>query len=255
MAEKTAKELNISEDETLTVLADKGYWQKDDLVRCSDDARINAIVSVPKEQGIFGFRKSDFTYDEDKDEYICPAGNILKRWKGKTANYTNPKACKACPHKDKCTKSKRGRVIQRDEHEEIMESATKRYNENYELYKIRQQIVEHPFGTLKRSLGFTYFLTRTLENVKNENFLHVMTYNLKRVLNIFGVPELVERLGTFNTGNDVAKSAVLSTITLIYQRFSKIPKISRNILVFSLGGATSNRANSPWAIMDIFLNC
>lgn len=225
MAKKTADELNISEEEALTVLADKGYWRKDDLVKCNGDTRINAIVSVPKEQGTKGFRKSDFNYDEDKDVYICPAGNTLTRWKGKTPNYTNPKACKNCPHKDKCTKSKRGRVIQRDEHEEIMESAARQYIENYELYKIRQQLVEHPFGTLKRSLGFTYFLTRTLENVKNENFLHVMTYNLKRVLNIFRVPELVERLRTFNGENYNLKSAVLSCILLIYQKISKFSKI------------------------------
>ena len=120
--------------------------------------------------------------DKDKDEYICPAGSILKRWKGKTPSYTNPKACKDCPHKDKCTKSKRGRVIQRDEHEEIMESATNRYNENYELYKIRQQLVEHPFGTLKRSLGFTYFLTR--KNKLGTNWID-LEREIKNVVNEF----------------------------------------------------------------------
>lgn len=198
MATKTAEELEITEEQPMTVLADKGYWRKDDLIECDNDKRINAVVSVPKEKGNEGFRRSDFIYHKEKDEYICPAGNVLTRWEGKTPSYTNQKACRQCPYREKCTKSKRGRVIQRDTHEEIIESAVKRYKENYELYKTRQQLVEHPFGTIKRSLGFTYFLLRKLEKVKTENFLHVITYNLKRVLNIFSVPSLVDRLKRIN---------------------------------------------------------
>ena len=198
MAKKTADEMKISEKETITVLADKGYWRNDDLIECDNDKRINAIVATPKEKGTEGFRKSDFVYNKEMDKYICPAGNSLTRWKGKTPSYTNRKACKNCPDREKCTKSDRGRVIQRDEQEEIIEVAVKRYKEGYELYKNRQQIVEHPFGTIKRGLGFTYFLMRKLENVKIENLLHVITYNLKRVLNIFSVPDLVDRLKKLN---------------------------------------------------------
>ena len=201
MAEKTIEELEIPNDESITVLADKGYWRNDDIVKCDNDNRIKAIVAVPKEKGISGFRKSDFIYNPETDEYICPMGNIMKRWKGKTPSYTNPRACKNCPNKDKCTKSSKGRVVHRDEHEEQINAATKRYNENYELYKLRQQIAEHPFGTIKRTLGFTYFLTRRLENVKTENFLHVITYNLKRVLDIFSVPELVMQLNRMSAKN------------------------------------------------------
>ena len=82
----------------------------------------------------------------------------------------------------------------RNEFENVIEEAVERYKEKAELYKLRQQLVEHPFGTMKRGLGFTYFLLRRLEKVKTENFLHVITYNLKRVLSIFSVPDLVERL-------------------------------------------------------------
>lgn len=194
MAKKVSEELNISESEVLTVLADKGYWRTEDIVNCDYDNKINAIVSVPKEHGTPGYRKSDFKYNRENDEYICPMGNVLERWKGKTPTYSNNKACRECPNRDKCTKASRGRTITRNEHEEIIEEAIKRYHDEYELYKIRQQLVEHPFGTMKRTLGFTHFLTSRLENVKTENFLHVITYNLKRVLNIFKVPELVERL-------------------------------------------------------------
>ena len=192
MSEKMIKELNITED--VTILADKGYWRIDDLVKCHQDEHIEAIVAVPKEQGIPGFRKSDFLYNPEKDEYICPMGKILTRWKGKSATYTNSKACKGCPNRDKCTKNKQGRQIVRNEAEYIIEEAVERYKEKAELYKLRQQLVEHPFGTMKRGLGFTYFLLRRLEKVKTENFLHVITYNLKRVLSIFSVPDLVERL-------------------------------------------------------------
>lgn len=202
MAKKTIDELGVTNGESVTVLADKGYWRNDDIVKCDDDTRINAIVAVPKEKGISGFRKSDFIYNKDTDEYTCPMGNILKRWKGKTPSYTNQRACKNCPNKDKCTKSSKGRVIRRDEHEEQINEATRRYNENNELYKLRQQIVEHPFGTIKRTLGFTYFLTRRLENVKTENFLHVITYNLKRVLNILKVPELVAQINQIKANKE-----------------------------------------------------
>ena len=202
MAEKTVEELEVSDDEAVTVLADKGYWRNDDIVKCEEDSRINAIVAIPNEKGIQDYRKSDFLYKEETDEYICPMGQILKRWKGKTPSYSNPSACKNCPNRDKCTKSSRGRVIMRNDNEEPIETAKKRYKDNYELYKLRQQIVEHPFGTIKRTLGFTYFLTRRLENVKTENFLHVITYNLKRVLNILKVPELVVQLNQIKAKNE-----------------------------------------------------
>ena len=202
MAEKTVEELELSDDEAVTVLADKGYWRNDDIVKCEEDSRINAIVAIPNEKGIQDYRKSDFLYKEETDEYICPMGQSLKRWKGKTPSYSNPSACKNCPNRDKCTKSSRGRVIMRNDNEELIETAKKRYKDNYELYKLRQQIVEHPFGTIKRTLGFTYFLTRRLENVKTENFLHVITYNLKRVLNILKVPELVVQLNQIKAKNE-----------------------------------------------------
>lgn len=192
MSKKMAEELEITE--SITVLADKGYWRIDDLVKCHEDERIEAIVAIPKEKGASGYRKSDFKYNAEKDEYICPMGNILKRWKGKSATYTNRKACKECPNRNKCTQNKKGKQLVRNENEIIIEEAAERYRLNSELYKNRQQLAEHPFGTIKRSLGYTYFLLRRLEKVKIENFLHVITYNLKRVLNIFSVPDLVDRL-------------------------------------------------------------
>lgn len=91
--------------------------------------------------------------------------------------YLNPKACASCPNRDKYTKAKKGRIILRGEYEDVLERAVRRYSNNSEQHHSRQGLVEHPFGTIKRTLGFTYLLTRGLENVRNENFLHVLTYN------------------------------------------------------------------------------
>ena len=225
MAEKMAEELEITEN--VKVLADKGYWRIDDLAKCHQDERIEAIVAVPKEKGTPGFRKSDFLYNAEKDEYICPKGEILTRWKGESATYTNRKACSKCPNKDKCTKNKQGRQIVRNEFEYIVEEAAERYKLETELYKLRQQIVEHPFGTIKRSLGFTYFLLRRLENVKTENFLHVITYNLKRVLSIFSVPGLVERLKRIKEQQCQEKAPIYGTNSTISSLFKRVFNLRR----------------------------
>ena len=227
MSEKMIDELNITEN--VKVLADKGYWRIEDLVKCHQDEHIEAIVAVPKEQGVPGFRKSDFLYNAEKDEYICPMGKILTRWKGKSATYTNRKACNECPNRDKCTKNKRGRQIVRNDAEHIIEEAAERYKTEVELYKLRQQIVEHPFGTIKRSLGFTYFLLRRLENVKTENFLHVITYNLKRVLSIFSVPDLVERLKRIKEQQGQEKGSVSCINNTFLDVFENIFIFLRNM--------------------------
>ncbi|RCX06873.1 DDE family transposase, partial [Anaerobacterium chartisolvens] len=70
---------------------------------------------------------------------------------------------------------------------------------------MRQTIVEHPFGTIKRGWGFSYFLTRGIESVKTETCLAFLAYNLKRVINIVGTKEILKRLkglkDSFNLSN------------------------------------------------------
>ena len=106
-------------------------------------------------------------------------------------------------------------LSRRNEHEDIIEEAINRYKENSELYRMRQQLVEHPFGTMKRILGFTHFLTRRLENVKTENYLHVVTYNLKRVLSIFRVPEIVEQLNRIKQQSTDLIDCISNQISII----------------------------------------
>ena len=190
MAIKAKEELNVKE---LTVLADKGYWNGEELKKCEEN-NINTIVSSPEESGNIGYKKSDFKYNEKEDTYVCPAGKILNRTGDKNRIYANYKECKTCPYKDKCTKSKRGRRLSINENEEYLESARKRQLENMDLYKQRQMIVEHVFGTIKRDLGYTYLLLRKNEKVKGESFMHFLIYNIKRVCNIKTVKEIIEAI-------------------------------------------------------------
>lgn len=139
-------------------------------------------------------KKSDFIYDAEKDQYTCPTGALFHRTGKKKQHYSNRRACKNCELKELCNKNNRGRQIERTEYEKAFEASVARFSENKDLYKQRQMLVEHPFGTIKRTLGFTYFLTRGLENVKAENQLHMLTYNIKRVLNIFSTPDLIRLL-------------------------------------------------------------
>jgi len=194
MAKQTADVFGSTKDNPLTAVADKGYFEGESLKNCEEDERINAIVARPDERGNEGYQKSKFIYNEEKDQYTCPHGEILYRKGTKKQDYSNKRACISCKFREQCTKRENGRIISRSEYEEVFEAATARFNENKELYKQRQMIVEHPFGTIKRTLGFTYFLTRGIENVRTENYLHVMTYNLKRVLNIYSTPELLRKL-------------------------------------------------------------
>ncbi|CVK21394.1 MULTISPECIES: IS1182 family transposase [Sporomusa] len=181
--------------DSITVLADKGYYAGECLRNCEQD-QITAIVSKqnpPSSTGNPAYTLDKFQYDQENDWYICPQGQILpKVSKAETKEKMyRSKACKNCPHKKECTKNKRGRQIIRGEYHEIMARADERLARNMTLYKQRQMIVEHPFGTIKRTMGYTYFLLRGIEKVHGEAVMHCLMYNLKRVLNILGTDKLV----------------------------------------------------------------
>lgn len=190
MAIQAKEELGVEE---LTALADKGYWNGEELKKCEEE-NITAIVSSPKEVGNKGYKRSNFKYDKEQDYYICPMKEILYRTKGKKRKYTNPKACKECPNREKCTANKTGRSIQVNENEEYLERARNRQIENMKLYKQRQMIVEHVFGTVKRDLGYTYLLLRGNEKVKGESFMHFLIYNIKRVCKIKKTKDIIEAI-------------------------------------------------------------
>lgn len=191
--------ISHEEKEIITVLADKGYYSGEELEKCKK-AHIKTIVSKPKNGTKIGdeeYIKEKFIYDKDKDIYICPSGEELKNISkpdSKNKVYRNTEACSKCKNKDKCTTSKRGREVKRGPYQETYDEVDKITQENKECYKQRQMIVEHVFGTVKRALGFTYFLTKGNENVKSESCMHFFTYNLIRAINIIGVKELTRIL-------------------------------------------------------------
>ncbi len=203
MSSKAVEELGLKETEEktdiITVLADKGYYSGEDLEKCKKD-KIRTIVPKQKTGSKIGdkrYIKDNFKYDKEKDIYICPNGEILQnisKPSTKDQTYRNTQACKKCKDKDKCTTAEKGRTIKRGPYQEVYDEVDKRTLENKELYKQRQMIVEHPFGTIKRTLGFSYFLTRGNENVTAESYMHFFTYNLIRVINIIGIKKLLEIL-------------------------------------------------------------
>lgn len=196
---KDEKEQNEYIENVLTVLADKGYYQYDDLKKCLDAGMLPIVPKqkTPNKTGNEKYIIDNFIYDRDKDIYICPENKILINVSNKDSkeySYKNKAACMGCSQREQCTTSANGKVIKRSEKNDIYEKVNEIMDKNKELYKLRQQIVEHPFGTIKRALGYTYFLTRGNKSVKAESFMHFFTYNLKRVINIIGVKELVALL-------------------------------------------------------------
>jgi transposase len=182
----------------LSVVADRGYYSCHEIKAC-DDAGIT--IYLPKSQtshsqakGLFGIR--DFIYKADTDEYECPAGQrAIYRFttteKGKTIRRYWSSACTNCAMKPRCTTGK-NRRISRWEHEAVLDAVEARINQEPERMATRRNTVEHPFGTLKLWMGYTHFQTRTLERVSAEMSLHVLAYNLKRMMNIFGVNGLIK---------------------------------------------------------------
>lgn len=154
-------------------------------------------------RGIFGtnskaegrFGKQDFRYVAEEDVYICPAGErlpyrytneenglILRRY------WTN--ACQGCAIKRACTTSKERRIT-RWEHEHVLEAVQRRLDEHPEKMRQRRETVEHPFGTIKARMGATHFLMKTLPRVATEMALHILAYNMTRVMSIMGVRPLL----------------------------------------------------------------
>jgi transposase len=186
--------------ETLTALADRGYFKGEEIRDC-ELAGINALVpkpltSVSKAHGRFD--KRDFIYDPQRNEYECPAGaRAIHRFTsiehGLTVHKYWSSACLHCPIKQHCTTSKYRRIT-RWEHEDVVERAQQRLEQMPEASRIRRRTVEHVFGTLKSWMGSTHLLTKTLPRVSTEFSLHVLAYNLKRVMQIIGIVPLMQAM-------------------------------------------------------------
>ncbi len=188
------------EAKNLMVVADPGYYKGEEIVDCYD-ADITALVpktdtSPSKAKGRYS--KADFRYDAEQNEYICPAGQRLTyRFDsiehGKTLWVYMTYQCSSCPLQSKCTTGNAKR-IKRWEKEHILDAADALLKENPDAMRQRKRLVEHPYGTIKHWMGSTHFLMKRLPNVQAEMSLHVLAYNLRRAINILGVPRIMEQL-------------------------------------------------------------
>jgi transposase len=202
--------------ETYTALVDKGYHNGRELDSCKQ-ANITTIVAHP-DQGKSNengtqpeYLVSKFTYNKETNTYTCPQGQTLTTtgsWHNKTGRteesgyqfqkYRTP-ACKTCPVKDLCTSRKGGREIDRSQYADAVEENHQRYKDNPQRYRKRQEINEHIFGTIKRKWGYNYTDLIGLEKVNGEHSLIMLVYNIKRSINILGVPELIAKLHKWNS--------------------------------------------------------
>jgi len=183
--------------DTLTVLADRGYFKGEEILACHD-AGITAIVPKTTTSGAKAegrFDKADFIYDRSTNEFRCPAGQRLI-WRFATVEdglkldrYWSSH-CPRCELKERCTPSDYRRVS-RWEHQDVLDAMQARLDYAPESMHIRRQTAEHPFGTIKSWMGYTHFLTRTLDRVRTEMSLHVLAYNLKRMIRLIGMPQLM----------------------------------------------------------------
>jgi transposase len=192
---KVAKKAKAAlQTETLEAVADRGYYNSGEILTCKN-AGITVTLPKPmtsgaKADGRFG--KQDFRYVAKEDIYVCPAGeNLTYRFTSEENGlflrryWTN--ACQNCAIRNKCTTGKQQRRITRWEHEDVLEAVQKRLDENPQAMRQRRETVEHPFGTMKARMGATHFLMKTLPCVSTEMALHVLAYNLTRVMNILGI--------------------------------------------------------------------
>lgn len=183
--------------DALEAVADRGYYSGEEILACHQ-AGIAVTLPKPMTSGIEArgrFGKQDFVYLSDEDAYRCPAGQKLNY------HYTNEEdgqqlrrywtnVCRDCALKSRCTSGKERRIT-RWEHEHVLEAAQKRLDKNPQAMRVRRETVEHTFGTLKMRMGAAHFLMKRLPKVAGEMALHVLAYNLTRVVNIMGTQPLM----------------------------------------------------------------
>jgi transposase len=197
MAQQAKQALKTS---SLTVVADAGYYEGEAIAGCYENG-IRALVpktntSPARARGRYS--KADFRYDAERNEYICPANERLTyRFdsveRGKKLWVYMRYGCSSCPLKDKCNTGNAKR-IKRWEKEHILDRATAELTKQPDAMRRRKAIAEHPYSTIKQSMGMTHFLTKRLPGVKAEMSLHVLAYNMKRAINVLGTAKIMNAL-------------------------------------------------------------
>lgn len=213
---KLKQELKIEND--TNAIMDAGYHSEKEIMENKDKEGIHIVVSNPKEAQkhykkekkendkvpVKGFKASDFIYDKDQDAYKCPDGKYLFRRDhkkeylkdGKKIIEYHCRECDDCPKRNLCTRNMTGRTIQVSVNRQFMDhfNDSMKTDDNKKLLSKRKEIVEHPFGTMKRNLGYSYFMQRGFEKVRTEFSFICFIYNFKRLLNIFSVEQLIQAM-------------------------------------------------------------
>jgi len=209
-----------------TVLYDKGFHTGSEL-KTAQELGIETIVAIPavpstSQAPNHDYNYEHFIYNKEADTYICPQGQVLRTngsWYKQLSSsgsiswvkHYKTKACRKCPARSQCTKSQKERLIQRSEYADYYERNRKNFEEKEHLYKRRQTIVEHPYGTLKRQWGFSYILTKKgMDRASSDVGLMLVAYNFRRIVNILTIDCLKEYLrilvSLFSTGFDLLRS-------------------------------------------------
>jgi len=200
MAKAAKEELGV---ETLTALADTGYYNCNSLKSCEEDAIVAYVPLAKRTARLEAHNRishEEFVYDAEANAYRCPAGQLLRPTDGRKINagridirYTSRKAdCDACALRSRCLSAKTPtRTVSRWEHEVVLERHRARMKNAEAVMRRRAELAEHPFGTLKCRAGYRHFLVRGLDKVRGEWSLMALCYNLSRVLNIVGLDNLL----------------------------------------------------------------
>ena len=220
---------------TFTAILDKGYHNGRELEICQN-AEITTLVCPPNivnsnEKGTTAAYMVDkFVYNQESDTYTCPAGSTLSTigtWHKKTRErdsylfkkYRTPE-CKTCPVQALCTAKADGRrEIERSQYAEAVAINKDNYLTNKDLYRKRQEINEHIFGTIKRQWGYNHTNLRGLAKVNGEMALIMTVYNMKRAMNILGIEKLIAQLKTWKP--DYQKASALSSKRLILMQYNE----------------------------------
>ncbi len=193
-----------------TVLYDKGFHTGSEL-KTAQELGIETIVAIPavpltSQAPDHDYNYEHFIYNKEADTYTCPQGQVLRTngsWYKQVSSsgsiswvkHYKTKACRKCTVRSQCTKSQKERLIQRSEYADYYERNRKNFEEKEHLYKRRQSIVEHPYGTLKRQWGFSYILTKKgMDRASSDVGLMLVAYNFRRIVNILTIDRLKEYL-------------------------------------------------------------
>ncbi len=236
-ATQAKQNIQLQKEDSIKVLADKGYHTGAELQQCQHDNMITH-VAYKEQPGVkhiaHEFLAESFNYDKAADSYTCPAGAVLTSlgtWHNKKgeAGETSYRfktyrtdACKTCALKHQCTKLPK-RIIQRSEYQDAVDINDNNIKQNPQYYKRRQAICEHPFGSIKRHWGYTHTLLKGLQKVNGEMNLIMFCYNFMRTKNIMGFEKMLKQIQNWKPDYSKVICALKNALLKVIYRRNEQP--------------------------------